>query len=78
MTFTLAKLAVALRGMPRDARFLIQLPNGTLADLDHLRPSFVSAHDDGTLEARTASQGTDYGIGPKNQVNGAARSAVVR
>ena len=33
MTFTLDKLAHAMRGMPRDARIMIQLPDGTLVEL---------------------------------------------
>ena len=32
--FTLAKLAEALRGMPRDARLLIRLPDGQLVEID--------------------------------------------
>jgi hypothetical protein len=62
MTFTLDKLAHALRGMPRDARMLIQLPDGTLAEIDHVRPGHVGAHQDGTLETRPSAHGAHYGI----------------
>jgi hypothetical protein len=34
MTFTLDKLARAMRGMPRDARIMIRLPGGKLVELD--------------------------------------------
>jgi hypothetical protein len=62
MTFTLDTLAQALRGMPRDARMLIQLPDGALAEIDHVRPGHVGMRDDGTLETRQSTQGAHYGI----------------
>jgi hypothetical protein len=57
----LAKLAEALRGMPRDARMLIRLPDGQLVEIDHLTAAHVTG--DGTALAGGAStQGTRYGI----------------
>ena len=62
MPFTLDKLAQALRGMPRDARMLIQLPDGRLADIDHIRPGHVGVRDDGTIETRRSTEGAQYAI----------------
>jgi hypothetical protein len=39
MPFTLDKLAGALRGIPRDALMLVRLPDGTLRQIDHLKPT---------------------------------------
>jgi len=40
--FTLAKLAEALRGMPREARMLIRLPDGRLVEIDHVTAAHVT------------------------------------
>src|SRR3954452_12852575 len=59
--FTLAKLAEALRGMPRDARMLIRLLDGRLDKIDHVMAAHVA--DDGTALASGASTyGTRYGL----------------
>jgi hypothetical protein len=59
--FTLATLAEALRGMPRDARMLIRLPDGQLVEIDHVTAAHVT--DNGTALASGASaHGTRYGI----------------
>jgi hypothetical protein len=59
--FTIAKLAEALRGIPRDAHLLIRLPDGRLVEIDHLKAAYVA--DDGTaLESGVSTYGTRYGI----------------
>ena len=59
--FTLAKLAEALRGMPRDARMLIRFPDGRLVEIDHVTAAHVS--DDNTaLPGGASASGTRYGI----------------
>jgi hypothetical protein len=59
---TLNEIAQALRGMPRDARMLIQLPGGTLAEVDHVRPGYVGTRAGGTLEMQQSTQGARYDI----------------
>jgi hypothetical protein len=59
--FTLAKLAEALRGMPRDARMLIRLQDGRLVEIDHVTAAHVT--DGNTALSNGASaRGTRYGI----------------
>jgi hypothetical protein len=59
--FTLARLAEALRGMPRDARMLIRLPNGQLVEIDHVTAAHVT--DDRTaLVGGASAPGMRYGI----------------
>jgi hypothetical protein len=59
--FTLAKLAEALRGIPRDARMLIRLPDGRLVEIDHVTAAHVT--DDGTaLVSGASARSTRYGI----------------
>jgi len=41
---------------------LIQLPDGALAEIDHVRPGYVGMRDDGALETRQSTQGAHYGI----------------
>jgi hypothetical protein len=56
---TIAGLAAALRGMPRDARLLIDTPEG-LKDLRWVKPAHVrAAAQDGATEASAAG---DYAI----------------
>ena len=55
---TIAGLAAALRGMPRDARLLIDTPEG-LKDLRWVKPAHVRATQDGATEASAAG---DYAI----------------
>jgi hypothetical protein len=45
--FTLGKLAEALRGMPRDARMLIRLPDGQLVEIDHVTAAHVTGGNAG-------------------------------
>ena len=52
---TIAGLAAALRGMPRDARLLIDTPEG-LKDLRWVKPAHVRAAQDGATEAGTAGE----------------------
>src|SRR3954471_17460024 len=59
--FTLAKLAEALRGMPRDARMLIRLPDGRLVEIDHATAAYVTG-DNATLPGGASAHGTRYGI----------------
>jgi hypothetical protein len=59
--FTIAKLAEGLRGIPRDARMLIQLPDGKLVEIDHLRGAHVTA-DNAALASGASTYGTQYGI----------------
>jgi len=59
--FTIAKLAEALRGMPREARMLIRLPDGQLVEIDHVRPAHLS-DDNAALPSGASSQGARYGI----------------
>ena len=56
MAFTLDKLAQALRGMPRNAVMLIQLPDGTLAEIDYIKPMHLRARDDGSLTADSSGR----------------------
>jgi len=57
--FTLDQMAAALRGMPRDAPILLQLPDGRLGEIEGVRPTHVSARDGG-LEAE--AHGAVYAI----------------
>ena len=59
--FTIAKLAEALRGMPREARMLIRLPDGQLVEIDHVRPAHLS-DDNAALPSGASPQGARYGI----------------
>ena len=59
--FTLAKLAEALRGMPRDARMLIRLPDGRLVEIDHVTAAYVTG-DNAMLSGGASAHGTRYGI----------------
>jgi hypothetical protein len=52
---TIAGLAAALRGIPRDARLMIDTPEG-LKDLRWVSPTHVHAVQDGTAEASTAGK----------------------
>lgn len=59
--FTLDEMAAAMRGVPRDARIMIRLPDGQLVDIDHIKAAHVP--DGGTARAAGASTtGTRYGI----------------
>ena len=60
MTFTLDKLAHAKRGMPRDARIMIQLPGGKLVELALVRPMYTRA--DSNDETVPAAPGGRYTI----------------
>lgn len=57
---TLDDLAQALRGMPRDARMVVRLHDGRLADIDHVKPAHLSAGPDPV--ARASADGSVYGI----------------
>lgn len=59
--FTLAKLAEALRGMPRDARMLIRLPDGRLVEIDHVTAAHVTDKND-ALPSGASTHSTRYGI----------------
>ena len=59
MAFTLNKLAMAMRGMPRDARILIRLPDGRLVDIDQVAAAYVR-EDNSTLPDSGGAAG--YGI----------------
>ena len=59
--FTIAKLAEALRGMPREARMLIRLPDQRLVEIDHVRPAQLSDHN-AALPSGASSRGARYGI----------------
>ena len=59
--FTIAKLAEALRGMPREARMLIRPPKGRLVDIDHVRPAYLT-DDNATLSGGANTSGARYGI----------------
>jgi hypothetical protein len=56
---TLDQLALALRGMPRDARILIKLNNGQLVDIDHITAAYIG---DGNRAHNGPSGGGQYGI----------------
>jgi hypothetical protein len=60
LTFTLDKLAHAMRGMPRDARIMIQLPGGKLVELALVRPMYTRA--DSNDETVPAAPGGRYTI----------------
>src|SRR4051812_39007144 len=62
VTFTLDKLAQAMRGMPREAPVLIELPDGRLAQIALVRPGPVGTRDGRLLEASTSMQGSTYAI----------------
>ena len=55
MPFTLDKLAKAMRGVPRDARILVQLPSGELVNIEAVAPTHL--HDE-----RAALGASSYGI----------------
>ena len=59
--FALAKLAEALRGMPRDARMLIRLPGGQLVEIDHVTAAHVT-DGNAVLSGGASTTGTRYGI----------------
>ena len=59
VAFTLNKLAQALRGMPRDGRMLIRLPDGGLVDIDHVTAAYVG--DDDKAQSGPGGGG-QYGI----------------
>ena len=59
--FTLAKLAEALRGMPREARMLIRLPDGQLVEIDHVTAVHLT-DDNAALPGGASAQGARYGI----------------
>ena len=59
--FTLAKLAQALRGMPREARMLIRLPDGQLVEIDHVTAAHLT-DDNAALPGGASAQGARYGI----------------
>ena len=40
--FTIAKLAEALRGTPREARMLIRLPDRRLVEIDHVTATYLT------------------------------------
>lgn len=54
--FTLDKLANAMRGMSRDARIIVQLPDGGLVDLDYVQP--ILASDRGGTIADVSQSGS--------------------
>lgn len=54
--FTLNKLAEAMRGMPRDARIMLKLPDGWIVDLDHVKP--ILAGDIGTMTTDISASGS--------------------
>ena len=59
--FTIAKLAEALRGMPREARMLIRLPDGRLVEIDHVTAAHLT-DDNAALPGGASAQGARYGI----------------
>ena len=59
--FTIAKLAEALRGMPREARMMIRLPDGRLVEIDHVTPAYLT-DDNAALPGGASAQGARYGI----------------
>ena len=59
--FTIAKLAGALRGMPREARMLIRLHDGRLVEIDHVTAAHLS-DDNVALPGGASPQGARYGI----------------
>jgi hypothetical protein len=54
MSFTLEKLAQALRGIPRDAFMLVRMPDGTLRHIEMLRSIKIA---EGEGEAAAAREG---------------------
>ena len=56
---TLDELARALRGMPRDARMIVRLPDGTLRDIALVRPVLLGG--DGAVLSAASSHG-EYAI----------------
>ena len=59
--FTISKLAEALRGIPREARMLIRLPDGRLVEIDHVRPAYLT-DDNAALPGGANTGGARYGI----------------
>ena len=59
--FTIAKLAEALRGRPREARMLIRLQDGRLVEIDHVTPAHLT-DDNAALPGGASAQGARYGI----------------
>lgn len=55
--FTLNKLAEAMRGMPRDARIMLKLPDGRIVDLDHVRPILASDRGGTTTDVGQSGSG---------------------
>jgi hypothetical protein len=56
---TLHELAIALTGMPRSARLMIRLPDGRLADIDHVTAAYVG---EGNQAHAGPSGGGTYGL----------------
>ena len=59
--FTIAKLAEALRGIPREARMLIRLSDGRHVEIDHVTAAHLT-DDNATLPGGANAQGARYGI----------------
>jgi hypothetical protein len=59
--FTIARLAQALRGIPREARILIRLQDGQLVEIDHVRPAYLT-DDNAALSSGANTSGVRYGI----------------
>jgi hypothetical protein len=59
--FTLDQLAQALRGMPRNAPVLLELPDGRLVEIASVRPQHVLVRE-GAIEGSTSAHGATYGI----------------
>jgi hypothetical protein len=59
--FRLDKLAPALRGMPRGAPILIELPDGRLAEIASIRPTQARARE-AVIEGGASAQRATYAI----------------
>ena len=59
--FTIARLAEALRGMPREARMLIRLHVGRLVEIDYVTAAHLT-DDNAALPGGASAQGARYGI----------------
>ena len=62
MQHTLSSLAIALRGMPRQAAILVKLPDGRLLPCITVTGALVARRDDGIEATPGAGGGAEYAI----------------
>ena len=59
---TLDELAHAMRGMPREGLILVRLPDGRLAQLDHVTAAYGARDGGGRVIGQRTGSGGRYAI----------------